>query len=70
MGGTGYALYKKPKNGIAVMLVSGGAGTFLDLAYGWTTACRPYVAAWKEAEENLRQEKHKRSKADTVPRKE
>ena len=67
MGGTGYALYKKPRNGIAVMLVAGGAGTFLDLAYGWTTACRPYVEAWKGAEEKLRQEKLKRLKADSHP---
>jgi hypothetical protein len=44
--GTGYALYKKPKNGIGVMVVAGAAGTMGDFLYGWLHACKPQVQAW------------------------
>jgi len=54
--GTGYAVYnsrysRKPKNvnGLGIMLVAGAVGTMGDWAYGWTTACRPYVDAWNAA---------------------
>lgn len=47
--GTGYALVKKPRNGIGIMLVAGAAGTMGDLLYGWLRACKPQVQAWYEA---------------------
>ena len=43
---TGYTLYKKHPNGIALMLVAGAAGSLGDLAYGWNFACRSQVQAW------------------------
>jgi hypothetical protein len=43
--GTGYALYRKPKNGLGIMIVAGAAGTIVDLAYGLTVACRPQLQA-------------------------
>ena len=47
--GTGYALVKKPRNGIGIMIVAGAAGTMADLMYGWMHACQPQVKAWYEA---------------------
>ena len=61
-GGTGYALYKRPKNGIALMIFAGAAGSLADLAYGWTTACRPQVEAWQEQQQQLRKESLRRSR--------
>jgi hypothetical protein len=61
LGGTGYSLYKRPKNGIGVMLVAGGAGTVADLIYGWNVACRTYVEAWKKHEMTEREERSKSS---------
>jgi len=61
--GTSYALYKKPKSGLGVMLVAGAAGTMADVAYGWTTACRPQVQAWQQAQLlQQQQEESKRNK--------
>jgi len=45
-GSTGYALYRKPRNGIGIMLVAGGAGMIGDFVYGWFHACQPQVKAW------------------------
>ncbi|GAX17511.1 hypothetical protein FisN_18Lh152 [Fistulifera solaris] len=53
MSATGYSLYKRPKNGIAVMLVAGGVGTMADLAYGWSTKCRPYVLEWQKHQQAM-----------------
>eukprot|EP00977_Amphora_coffeiformis_P025405 scaffold19632_cov133-Amphora_coffeaeformis.AAC.2 len=49
VGATGYALYRKPRNGIGIMLVAGGAGMMGDFAYGWIHACQPQVKAWYRA---------------------
>lgn len=59
--GTGYALYKKPKNGVGAMVVAGVAGSLADLAYGWTIACRPYVEAWQQHELELQRQKEEES---------
>lgn len=56
MGATGYSLYRRPKNGIGVMLVAGGVGTMADLAYGWSTKCRPYVLEWQKHQQQLERE--------------
>jgi hypothetical protein len=40
---TAYALYRKPPNGIVLMMGAGIAGSIVDLGYGWTTACRTQV---------------------------
>ena len=54
MSATGYSLYRRPKtNGIATMLVAGGVGTMADLAYGWSTKCRPYVLEWQKHQQQL-----------------
>jgi hypothetical protein len=42
---TAYSLYKRPKNGIGIMLVAGASGTFADLIYGWNVSCTEQVAA-------------------------
>ena len=55
-GGTGYAIYRKgPKNGLAIMVLAGAAGTLADFGYGWTTACRPQVRAWYDQKQRLLQ---------------
>jgi len=46
---TGYALWKKPPNGVAIMIVAGVGGSLLDLGYGWTTACQHEVAEWRRS---------------------
>mmetsp|Transcript_14020 Transcript_14020/g.18274 ORF Transcript_14020/g.18274 Transcript_14020/m.18274 type:complete len:95 (+) Transcript_14020:137-421(+) len=43
-GTTGYSLYRKPKNGLGMLVVAGAAGTTADLIYGWTVACKPEVS--------------------------
>jgi hypothetical protein len=55
MSATGYSFYKRPKNGIAIMLVAGGVGTMADLAYGWSTKCRPYVLEWHKHQQQMQQ---------------
>lgn len=49
-GGTGYALWRRPKNGLGLMLVAGAAGTMADFAYGWKVACRDAVRRWQESQ--------------------
>ena len=44
---TGYAVWKKPKKGMQIMVLAGVAGTVLDLAYGWTSACKDEVDEWR-----------------------
>lgn len=60
VGATAYAVHRRPKNGIALMLVAGGAGTLADLAYGWTTKCAPYVAAYQQYQHIQQREKEGR----------
>lgn len=50
-GGTGYAIYRKPPNGLGLMLVAGAAGTMADFAYSWTIGCRSHVDAWQRLRE-------------------
>jgi hypothetical protein len=45
---TAYSLYRKPPNGIAIMIGAGVAGTIADLGYGWTTACQSQVQQWTD----------------------
>jgi hypothetical protein len=40
------------------MVVSGAAGTLADLAYGWSTACRPHVLAWQRHEQQQKSAGH------------
>lgn len=61
-GGTGYALYKRPKNGVGIMVVSGVAGSLADLAYGWNVACSKYVDAWRQHELELQRQKEEELK--------
>lgn len=46
-GGTGYAVWKKPPKGMHIMILAGVAGSVLDLAYGWTSACKDEVDEWR-----------------------
>lgn len=57
-------MYRRPKNGIAIMLVAGGVGTMADLAYGWSTKCRPFVLEWQKHQQqfDLEQEEPKGAK--------
>ena len=50
--GTAYAVVKKPKNGMAIMLVAGAGGSILDLAYGWNVTCSQEVQKWYQADED------------------
>lgn len=45
-GATGYSLYKKHPQGIALMLVAGAAGSMADLVYGWNFPCQSQVQDW------------------------
>lgn len=54
---TAYAVYKKPPNGLAIMMGAGVAGTLADLGYGWTTACKSQVSQWTSLREQLKQQK-------------
>ena len=42
-GGTAYSLWKKPKNGIAIMVVAGTLGSLMDIGTGWFDTCRDQV---------------------------
>jgi hypothetical protein len=61
--GTAYSVYRKPKNGLGIMMVTGAAGGLVDLAFGWNKACRPQVEAWqryqKQAEKDKEVERRK-----------
>jgi hypothetical protein len=46
--GTAYAVWKRPPNGMAVMLVAGAGGSLLDLLYGWNVACVAQVHDWRQ----------------------
>jgi hypothetical protein len=50
-GGTAYSVYRKPKNGLGIMMVTGAAGGLVDLAFGWNKACQPQVEAWKRLQQ-------------------
>lgn len=56
-GATGYALYKKPPNGIAIMLVAGGIGTIADFTLGMLYTCRPQALSWLEERRLQREER-------------
>ena len=43
-GSTGYSLLRKPKNGLALLAVSGLVGTTADMLYGWKYACKKEVS--------------------------
>jgi hypothetical protein len=49
--GTAYAVWKRPPNGLALMLVAGAGGSLLDLAYGWNVACVSHVEQWRRGHE-------------------
>jgi hypothetical protein len=36
---TAYSIYRRPKNGMSIMLMSGAAGTMVDFLYGCMVAC-------------------------------
>jgi multidrug transporter EmrE-like cation transporter len=55
--GTAYAVWKRPPNGIAIMLVAGAGGSLLDLAYGWNVSCATQVDMWRRHQEQLEREK-------------
>jgi hypothetical protein len=56
-GGTAYSVYRKPKNGLGIMMVTGAAGGLVDLAFGWNKACRPQVEAWQRHQQQYEIEK-------------
>jgi hypothetical protein len=56
-GGTAYSVYRKPKNGLGIMMVTGAAGGLVDLAFGWNKACQPQVEAWKRHQQQYEIEK-------------
>lgn len=62
--GTGYALYgrpimKKKLSGVGLMFVCGGAGTLMDLAYGYTIACKPHMQKYNETYNRKQQQQQK-----------
>lgn len=48
---TAYAVYKRPKNGMQIMIVAGATGTLADFLYGWTMACTEQVTKSREYNE-------------------
>jgi hypothetical protein len=56
-GGTAYALYRKPPNGLRTMLTAGGTGTFIDLAYGWFFKCTDKADEWQMIRERIKANK-------------
>jgi hypothetical protein len=48
---TAYAVYKRPKNGMQIMVVAGATGTLADFIYGWTVACTEQVVKSREFNE-------------------
>mmetsp|Transcript_995 Transcript_995/g.2777 ORF Transcript_995/g.2777 Transcript_995/m.2777 type:complete len:84 (+) Transcript_995:271-522(+) len=42
-GVTVYSLRQKPKNGLALLLAGGAAGSLVDMVYGWNVACASQV---------------------------
>ncbi|GKY96339.1 hypothetical protein MPSEU_000593600 [Mayamaea pseudoterrestris] len=62
---TAYAVYRKPPNGLAIMIGAGVAGTVADLGYAWTSACQVQVKQWsdlRKLQEQQIQEHTRRSK--------
>lgn len=51
--GTAYAVWRRPPNGIAIMLVAGAGGSLLDLAYGWNVACVNEVELWRRHQQQI-----------------
>jgi hypothetical protein len=49
VGGSGYAIHRKPPNGLGLMLVAGAAGTMADFGYAWFVSCRTHKETWLEA---------------------
>jgi hypothetical protein len=49
VGGSGYAIYRKPPNGLGLMLVAGAAGTMVDFGYAWLVSCHDLTDSWLEA---------------------
>jgi hypothetical protein len=49
VGGSGYAIYRKPPNGLGLMLVAGAAGTMADFGYAWLISCHDLKDSWLEA---------------------
>ena len=44
---TGYAVWKKPAQGMHMMILAGAAGSMLDLTYGFASACKTEVDEWQ-----------------------
>ena len=45
---TAYSIYRRPKNGMSIMLMTGAAGTIMDFLYGSLVACSNEVAQSQE----------------------
>lgn len=54
---TGYALVRKPSNGVGIMLIAATAGTFADWTYGWNVGCRSEVLTWQRYSRQLAESK-------------
>lgn len=50
-GATGFAMFRKSKNGLAMLAVAGLAGTTADMIYGWNYACHKEVSRFYEERE-------------------
>ena len=58
-GGTAYSLWKKPKNGIAIMVVAGTMGSLLEIGTGWFVHCRDHVEHYHQQKIKDRERKIK-----------
>jgi hypothetical protein len=61
---TAYSLYKRPKNGMSIMLMTGGTGTIVDFFYGYFVNCSKEVQAsqqyyYQQQEEKLNNKEEK-----------
>lgn len=56
-GGTAYSLYKKPKNGIGIMVLAGTLGSLLDVGVGYMVTCRPQVDVYQQQKLKVRARK-------------
>jgi hypothetical protein len=45
---TAYSIYRRPKNGMSIMLMTGAVGTTVDLLYGYMVTCSNEAARSQE----------------------
>lgn len=66
---TAYSIYRRPKNGMSIMLMTGAAGTVVDYLYGYMVTCSNEAARSQEYYiQQKQQEKEQTKSADDTQR--